>query len=175
MPSKKVLRGLFRYDPQLGCLINIVRRGRAAPGARSAHRTTMGYRACKIRQRRFFEHRLIWIFHYGPMPTDKCIDHINHDKEDNRIENLRLVTPYINMHNLSLYCTNNTGIAGVSYNRRRGYWHARIRVGTRELTLGSFKNRRHAIIARKTGERILDYHKNHGRLTTVQCSQPAQT
>jgi len=38
-------------------------------------------------------HRLVWQAFHGPVPSNKFVDHINGDTRDNRIENLRLVTP----------------------------------------------------------------------------------
>lgn len=43
-------------------------------------------------RRLYYEHRLIWVYHYGPIPDGKTIHHINGVKDDNRISNLMLVT-----------------------------------------------------------------------------------
>ena len=56
-----------------------------------------GYRQGRINSKLYLEHRLIWLLHYGEWPNE--IDHINGDKSDNRIENLRDLTHKQNMLN----------------------------------------------------------------------------
>ena len=57
------------------------------------------YLACKINYIKYRMHRLVWIYHNGAIPLGMEIDHINRDKHDNRIENLRMVTRWENQHN----------------------------------------------------------------------------
>ena len=57
------------------------------------------YRMIRYKGKRYYQHRVIWEMHNGPIPEDRCIDHINRDKKDNRIENLRCVTTRQNNQN----------------------------------------------------------------------------
>ncbi len=51
----------------------------------------------------FSRHRVVWFYFNGEIPSGMQIDHINGDKTDNRLCNLRLVTPYGNTHNENTY------------------------------------------------------------------------
>jgi len=58
-----------------------------------------GYIRCWHDSKKWRVHRLIWIWHNGEVPTGLVIDHINRVRTDNRIENLRVVTPSENARN----------------------------------------------------------------------------
>ena len=71
-------------------------------------------------------------------PKDKQIDHINHNRIDNRKSNLRICTNMENHRNTLKHKTNTSGYKGVSWNKYSGKWEARIRVNKRKLSLGYF-------------------------------------
>ncbi len=52
-------------------------------------------------------HRVVWMAKYGEIPKDKCIDHLNRNKTDNRLENLRLVSIHENAVNRRSFCGEN--------------------------------------------------------------------
>lgn len=108
-------------------------------------------------------HRLIWKMAYGTEPL--FIDHIDGNGRNNRLENLRDVSHVINAKNRKMYENNSSGINGVSWHARDQVWSARIGVGEgEELHLGSFRTREEAIAARMAGDKLLDYHENHGKI-----------
>lgn len=72
-----------------------------------------------------FSHRIAWCLHYGSWP-DHDIDHLNGERADNRISNLRDVTPTENMRNKRLYKTNSSGVAGLRWSKARERWIAVI-------------------------------------------------
>lgn len=107
----------------------------------------------------YLVHRLIFSLHHGFCPVQ--IDHIDGDKLNNKIENLRESDSKINGRNLKLPTTNKTGYIGVSFEGRK--YRARIKVDGRLLSLGSFDNISDAIVARKEANIKYGFHENHGR------------
>lgn len=128
----------------------------------AGHIGTNGYRIISVFGTPFGAHRLAWLYVYGRYPA-KEIDHINHDRSDNRIENLRAVTSQENGRNAKLSAANNSGTAGVGWHKATGKWRARIQCSAGEMVyLGLFYSKSEAIKVRKDAEVRLDYHENHG-------------
>lgn len=89
---------LFEYRE--GSLYNKVRRGaRAIIGQKVGTKHHTGYIAIIHKGKFKLGHRVIWEMLKGDIPDGLEIDHINRIRDDNRIENLRLVTRLENMHN----------------------------------------------------------------------------
>jgi len=105
----------YDYDERSGLLVNR-RTGKVVKGTRRDKRgyQDFGFRHCG-RMRFLLMHRAIWVWHYGCFPT-MTIDHINGDKSDNRIENLREVSDRENKLNMLFDWRPNkdTGLPGVS-------------------------------------------------------------
>ena len=91
--------------------------------AGSVHKAS-GYRVIRVNGKLYKEHRLAWLYHYGYMPT-KQLDHINGDRSDNRITNLREATNAENHQNLGKNKNNTSGFTGVTDcgNKWRAYIH----------------------------------------------------
>jgi len=88
------------FDYQNGNLIwNSDRGAQKCKGQIAGTRHSKGYVAIKLKGRVYKAHRLIYIWHYGALSGDVHIDHINGIRDDNRIENLRAVTPTQNQWN----------------------------------------------------------------------------
>ena len=125
---------------------------------------TKGYKKGSVLGVFVSAHRVAWALHYGKWP-DGHIDHINGDRADNRIENLRDVLHHDNMRNMAIPNTNTSGQVGVQWNKKDKRWHARIGHGETRRFLGSFIDKQDAIAARKQAEIEMGYHPNHGRTT----------
>jgi hypothetical protein len=93
------LRELLTYEAETGTFLwNVNRRGHARAGDVAGHDRGDGYFVVKIDQKNYYHHRLAWFYVNGIWPT-QTIDHINGKPSDNRIANLRDVSPRINSEN----------------------------------------------------------------------------
>lgn len=123
---------------------------------------TWGYVIGTLRGRTVRAHRLIWEMHNGPIPNGMQIDHINHIRHDNRIENLRLVSNQENSKNNSMRKNNTSGVTGVCWNKQKGKWMAKIKVDYKTINLGLYSDIEKAVEARKQAEELYGFHENHG-------------
>ena len=115
----------------------------------------------KIKNKLYQNHRLVWALVHGVWPADQ-LDHINGDPEDNRIENLRVVSNTENQKNRWRSHNNTSGVNGVYWHTRDCVWNAHIRVDGRQRSLGTFPSQAQAIVARKAAEQRLGYTARHG-------------
>jgi hypothetical protein len=172
--SPQILRELLAYNPDTGELFWRHRDRKWFIDDRSAKiwntrfsnkaaftATRRGYFCGRIFDTAYQAHRICWAIHYGVWP-DKFIDHINGDRSDNRIENLRHATSAENGRNKSLLCNNSSGHHGVSYLKDRMKWYASIKVNGKTIGLGKFESKPDAIAARKAAEVQYGFHANHG-------------
>ncbi|WP_158233083.1 MULTISPECIES: HNH endonuclease signature motif containing protein [unclassified Erwinia] len=110
-----------------------------------------GYVTVYLDGKNQYVHRLIWVYHFGNIPENMEIDHINHNRTDNRIENLRLVTRAENALNLGQRHPIKRN--GVTWRPEHKRWYARITVHGKRLHLGTFINFEAALAARLHAER----------------------
>lgn len=78
-----------------------------------------GYLIIKVKQRQFKAHRIAWLLHYGEFPSCE-LDHINRNRLDNRIENLRESTRRQQIENRDLPLNKDTGVVGIYIDRTKG-------------------------------------------------------
>lgn len=167
--SATTLRKILRYDPETGKLFWRERddcpkqwNTRYASKEAFTADTSHGYKHGKINGKVFRAHRVIWALAHGKWP-EQAIDHINGVRNDNRIENLRIVSASENMKNMRLPRDNSSGIIGVRWCKRSNKWLAAIRSNGSYKHLGYFIDIADAISARKTAEQQFRFHENHGR------------
>jgi len=125
MITKPDLESVATYSPENRGLIWTVRRFGTVPGQRVGTLDKEGYRRVRLSGRQYFEHRLVWLWHHGSFP--RILDHISRDRDDNRIENLRLCNESQNAANTGSQRHNTSGYRGVYYEADRDKWVARIR------------------------------------------------
>ena len=135
---------------------------RALPGNTVGNLNSHGYLQFNYNRKSHKVHRIIWEMHNGAIPTGMQVDHIDHNRLNNLLTNLRLVSNKDNSRNQSKRVTNSSGVTGVYWHSRDNVWTASIHNEGKLINLGSFAEKENAINARKKAELIYGYHKNHG-------------
>ena len=117
--------------------------------AGSIHKT--GYRHITWRGKVQKAHRLIFMLHHGFMPQE--IDHINGDRADNRIENLRSVTRSQNQYNKRPQ-RNVSGYRGVTWHKKTGKWLVRVGLNNKNKSLGYYDDLELAALVAEEGRSL---------------------
>lgn len=125
------------YEKSTGVFRWAVSKGNVTAG-KIAGTNHSGYLTVSINKKQYFLHRLAWLIEYGKWP-ENFIDHINGDKKDNRLENLRDVCYSENNQNLHrAKSTNKSGFLGVAWHGKTRNWQASIRINGKCTHLGYF-------------------------------------
>lgn len=146
------LRNLLQYDPETGIFTwrKDRRTGKSGCVAGSAH--SKGYVKICVDHRDRLAHRLAWLYVYGELPVGQ-IDHIDGDKKNNRISNLRQANNSENQQNLHGPKSNKTqGSLGTSYCAKYGKWRAKIKVNGKSKSLGYYQTEPEAYAAYLKGK-----------------------
>jgi len=110
-------------------------------------------------------HRLAWLIVHGKLP-DGEIDHINRNRADNRISNLRDVPSAINHRNLTMLRNNTSGVTGVCWHKTKGKWQARAKIDGRYRAVGLFTCIHEASAAVKAFRAKHGFTESHGEAST---------
>jgi len=149
MPSQHRLRELFDYrEGHLYPKLSQKGRPKGKPVGGIGHR---GYRFTGLDYKQLAVHRLIWVWHYGGIPPTMQIDHIDRDRLNNRIENLRLVNASQNARNRCVSPNHPSGVPGVR--KCKDKWYATI-------TLGTFDRLEDAVAIRYAAEAFIANYPN---------------
>lgn len=156
--TQQQLKEVLDYNETTGEFTwKVTRSNRAKKGKVAGYKNGQGYWCIKVFGAKYLTHRLAWLYVHGEWPEQE-IDHINHDRADNRLCNLRPATRKENSRNAGLRSNNTSGKTGVSLVKHSGRWKSSIE----GIHLGLFDDFGHAVIARDAAERALGYHPNHG-------------
>lgn len=141
--TAEYVREILDYDPETGVFIRKVRTAQCNQAGDRADKLVTnplcyGYRDITIKGKKYRAHRIAWLHHYGKWPKDQ-LDHINGDRGDNRIANLRDVPDRVNKENSRRPRKHTTsGYLGVHWSSQSGKWHSRITVQGKIKHLGTF-------------------------------------
>lgn len=140
LPSKADIEARYSYDSDTGIFTR--KTGTAAENTNGA-----GYVTLRINNKLWLAHRLAWMVVYNEDPGDRQIDHINRNRSDNRIANLRIVERQANNFNRGVRSDNRSGIKGVRLRSDTNRWAARIRKDGKFICLGCFDTKEQAQVA----------------------------
>jgi hypothetical protein len=136
LPTQERLKELFDYKD--GFLIRkISTNNRVKVGDRVGVLEKHGYLKTSIKCIEYRVHRLIYAWFNGFITDGLCIDHIDGDVSNNKIENLRQVTHSENHHNLR-------SAKGYNYHKKRNQWRAYITANKKVHNLGWYKTAKEA-------------------------------
>ena len=148
------LRELLHYDPETGIFTWKVSTSNGVKvGDITGCPSGPGYLGIRLQRRLHSAHRLAWLYVYGRWPKGQ-IDHINRNRTDNRICNLREVSHKQNNQNRSKAGNNTSGHTGVVWHKQRSKWQATIKHNQKNVSLGLFTNLEDAVAARKAAEKL---------------------
>lgn len=131
LPSPDRILGLVLYDAERGVLIS------RRTGKIVGQKTHKGYVRVYIGRAKIRAHHIVWFLETGKWP--EMLDHINGDRSDNRISNLREASPSENAANSGVRKNNRLGIKGVSV-ARGTIFRAKIQHHGRGIFLGNFRS-----------------------------------
>lgn len=174
LPTQKVLRDLFGADPATGTLVwrerpssmfksqRVCNSWNAKNAGKEALTSTSsgGYFHGTIFGRSASRHMVVFKYFYGFEPEQ--IDHIDGNITNNRLSNLRGVTPSENQKNRHISSSNSSGTPDVWQRKKDGRWRARITANRRRIHLGYFGTLEEARQARKDAEEEYGYSPRHG-------------
>jgi hypothetical protein len=151
MPPLEELKEFLDYNPDTGIFTWIKKPNKRIKVGQVAGRASgNGYVRIKFKHIDYFAHRLAYYMYHGVDPLEKCIDHIDGDKANNKIDNLRLASFFQNqMNRVNLNRNNTSGVIGVSWHKSSKKWRAYIMINGEPKHLGLFTNKEDAIKARR--------------------------
>lgn len=173
LPSPGLLRQLLKYDSTSGALtwrrrpISFFRDDARWSAGQSCKRwntryagkeaftaTVTGYRCGRLSKRNYLAHRVIWAMVYDEWPVSE-VDHIDRDRQNNRICNLRLATRSENAANQCMRSNNRSGFKGVTWSKVAKKWTAEISFNNKRNYLGLFETKEEAALAYKNASERL--------------------
>jgi len=161
--TQERLKELLDYDPDTGLFVWKVRRsGMAEAGSVAGNTNSTDYRRISCDYNSYLSHRLAFLFMEGSFPP-ALVDHINHDKADNRWANLRHVTKVENNRHNAMQTNNISGVTGVCWHKQNKKWRAFIHPDGKAIHLGSTSDKDEAIRWRKAAEVKYGFSPYHGQ------------
>lgn len=189
LPTPEELRQLLRYEADTGKMFWIEQKpenfqdgkysrerkcsmwnGSYAGKEAFATQHGEGYRVGAVGGRMILAHRVAYTLYHGQWPKGD-IDHINGNRTDNRIINLRDVSRSENLRNAACRSNNTSGHTGVRWNKKDKKWVAFATVGGSRTHLGYFDNRADACAARSEFNKNNGFTRRHGKPAVIKSKE----
>ena len=132
------IKELFEYNQETGIVIRKTKRAQFSAGSIVGTDHISGYLAARVDGNIYLLHRLIWCIAYGKWP-DYYIDHIDGNKQNNILVNLREANHSENTQNAKTRKDNTTGIKGIHI-KENGNYVARVQYNNKRIYLGEFES-----------------------------------
>lgn len=133
--SAERLRELLDYNPATGEFTHRIKRSGVKFGSVAGSVSAIGYVYISIDHEKHCAHRLAFLHYYGEFPNG-AIDHIDGNRANNALPNLRLATISQNGFNSKLRTDNTSGCKGVTWVKAENRWKARAHLNGKEFSLG---------------------------------------
>jgi hypothetical protein len=140
----------------------VVQHSRIKVGTIAGNYDSSGYRQVQFKGKKYMVHRIIWEMLKNKIPDNYTIDHINLNKSDNHIENLRLATHAENCRNRKLRSDSTSQFKGVSWNKKANKYQSSITLDGTQNHLGYFNTPEEASQAYQKAAKKL-----HGEFTCI--------
>lgn len=136
--TQECLKQILNYNPETGVFIWKIKPAQNIKvGQQAGCLNKNGYIQISILNKRYYAHRLAWLYTYGSFPTEH-IDHVNGVRNDNRIKNIRVANRFENAQNSTKKKNNSSGYKGVNWDTARNKWRAKIMINGKSTHIGIF-------------------------------------
>ena len=152
----------LKINPMMGTIDRVFKNGTVRHNI--GHIRQDGYRGVKIDDRYELTHRVIFKEFHGFIPDNHQIDHIDGDKTNNRISNLRAVTQQENSENQhNPHKDGMSGHKGVSFHKASGRWQAAIMNRGKQIYLGLYESSEKAANAYAEAAALIHTHNPYAK------------
>lgn len=161
MLLKRRLERLLDYDCTTGVFRwRVTRSPGAKRGSVAGRLNAKGYLIIGVDGNRYMAHRLAWFYVYGVWPESE-LDHVNGNRSDNRVRNLRQCSRSENLQNACTRRDSQSGVKGVRWHQSKQRWQPRVKHQGKQLYLGYYRDMEFAdLVAREARDK---YHGEYAR------------
>lgn len=136
--TQSKIHSLFEYREDGNLLWKVSSTNRVRIGDIVGYLNIAGYHRVQIDRKKYFLHRLIYMYHHGSLTPGMDIDHIDGNKSNNRIENLREITHSQNLMNAKINKNSKTGVKGVYFSKKAKKYQTQLVINGKNTYLGTY-------------------------------------